>query len=200
MIVLLDNGHGAETPGKRSPDGVLREYRIARDIVRDLTRRLNQFGYDTRMLVPEENDIPLAERCRRANVICGKYGKDNVLLVSVHVDASGSDGQWHGARGWSCFTTRGITKSDDLARCFYDEADKRLMPRLVRKFNGDKEPDFEAGFYILKHTQCPAVLTENFFMDNKDDVSFLLSREGHETVVGIHMNAITSYIVKYGKR
>lgn len=24
--ILIDNGHGIDTPGKRSPDGVLREY------------------------------------------------------------------------------------------------------------------------------------------------------------------------------
>lgn len=32
MKVLLDNGHGAETPGKRSPDGRLREYAYTREI------------------------------------------------------------------------------------------------------------------------------------------------------------------------
>lgn len=26
MKILIDNGHGRETPGKRSPDGTLREY------------------------------------------------------------------------------------------------------------------------------------------------------------------------------
>ena len=32
MKVLIDNGHGAETPGKRSPDGRLREYAYTREI------------------------------------------------------------------------------------------------------------------------------------------------------------------------
>ena len=26
MRILIDNGHGIETPGKRSPDGSFREY------------------------------------------------------------------------------------------------------------------------------------------------------------------------------
>lgn len=29
MKILLDNGHGENTPGKRSPDGKLREYLYA---------------------------------------------------------------------------------------------------------------------------------------------------------------------------
>ena len=32
MKILLDNGHGENTPGKRSPDGKLREYLYAREI------------------------------------------------------------------------------------------------------------------------------------------------------------------------
>ncbi len=32
MKVLIDNGHGAETPGKRSPDGRLLEYAYTREI------------------------------------------------------------------------------------------------------------------------------------------------------------------------
>lgn len=32
MKVLIDNGHGADTPGKCSPDGRLREYAYTRDI------------------------------------------------------------------------------------------------------------------------------------------------------------------------
>ena len=33
-------------------------------------------------------------------------------------------------------------------------------------------------FYILCHSSCPAVLTEDLFPDNKDDVAFLESGEG----------------------
>ena len=32
-IILLDNGHGENTLGKRSPDGKLKEYAYAREIV-----------------------------------------------------------------------------------------------------------------------------------------------------------------------
>ena len=32
MIILLDSGHGVDTPGKRSPDGVLREYKWCREM------------------------------------------------------------------------------------------------------------------------------------------------------------------------
>ena len=38
--VLVDNGHGVETPGKRSPDGRLRECKYAREIAASVIARL----------------------------------------------------------------------------------------------------------------------------------------------------------------
>ena len=67
MKVLIDNGHGIETPGKRSPDGRFREYKYNREIARAVVEHLQLRGYDAELLVPEEEDIPLKERVRRAN-------------------------------------------------------------------------------------------------------------------------------------
>jgi len=40
----------------------------------------------------------------------------------------------------------------------------------------------------------PAVLTENFMMDNLDDVAFLLSEEGRQSIVALHIGGILSYL------
>lgn len=198
MKILIDNGHGEETPGKRSPDGLFREYKYARQIAEEVVKQLQAKGYDAQRIVTEDNDVSLAERCKRVNAICDKVGAGNVILVSVHVDAAGN-GQWMNASGWSAFTSRGQTKADVLADSLYDAAKKILAGKKIRTDFSDKDPDFEAGFYILKHTKCPAVLTENFFQDNKDDVSWLLSLEGKSAIVKVHVEGIINYIKEHGK-
>jgi N-acetylmuramoyl-L-alanine amidase len=50
------------------------------------------------------------------------------------------------------------------------------------------------SFYLLRHTICPAVLTENLFMDNHEDCDFLLSKEGQQSLVDLHVDGITSYL------
>ena len=75
MKILIDNGHGRETPGKRSPDGTLREYAWNRLIAGQIVNRLVTQGHDAQLLVPEEEDISLKERCRRVNTICRQFGK-----------------------------------------------------------------------------------------------------------------------------
>ncbi|MBO7118375.1 MAG: hypothetical protein J6V81_06855, partial [Bacteroidales bacterium] len=41
------------------------------------------------VLVPEDEDISLAERCKRVNRVCSELGRRNVCLVSIHVIAAG---------------------------------------------------------------------------------------------------------------
>lgn len=84
MKILLDNGHGENTPGKRSPDGKLREYLYAREITEAIERELKLRGYDAERIVHENVDVPLAERARRVNELCGRLGTSNVILISIH--------------------------------------------------------------------------------------------------------------------
>lgn len=114
MKNLIDPGHGRNTPGKCSPDGRFREYQYTREIAAAVVARLQALGHDAEVLVPEFEDIPLSERVRRVNAWCRRLGKDHVVLVSVHVDAAGSDGQRHTATGWSCYTSPGQTAGDRL--------------------------------------------------------------------------------------
>ena len=211
MVVLIDNGHGEETPGKRSPNGKLLEYAYTREIARRLEAGLNLRGYPAVRLVEEKADVPLNERVRRANAYCDKYGIGNCLVVSIHCNACPpDDGKWHNARGWSIYTTKGDTKADRLAQCIADSAKAALVDggygstftdedwkrknRPVREDASDGDSDFEENFAILRKTRCAAVLTENMFQDNKADVSFLLSEEGKKTIVQIHLDGIIQYI------
>lgn len=192
MKVLIDNGHGVNTAGKRSPDGSLREYKYTREIAARVVAELKKQGYDAERLVPEEEDISLQERCRRANEICRREGARNVLIVSVHCNAAGDGSRWMNARGWEAWTSVGNTSSELLASLLYEAAEQAGL--RTRTDFSDGDPDKEAQFYILKHTQCPAVLTENLFQDNREDVAFMLSDEGKEAITMLHVKGIISYI------
>ena len=197
MKILLDNGHGIETPGKRSPDGKFLEYQYNRIIASRVTAELQDCGYDASLLVPEISDVPLAERCRRVNAACDELGASNVILVSIHVNGAGSDDKWHKASGWSAYTTPGITRADLLAYDLYEAAKKYLVGQKIRLFNGPKEPDFESNLYLLKHTKCPSVLTENMFQDCLSNVSFLQSHSGMEAITMLHVEGITEYVGRW---
>lgn len=196
MIVILDNGHGQNTPGKRSPDGVLREYAYTREIAGLVKEKLeNEHEIKTILLVPEAEDISLGERCRRANKIFTENGCD-AIIISIHLNACTDGSCWGKGRGWEGYTYYGSSKSDILAECLYDAAEKYLPGAKMRTDPSDGYKDKEAGFYILKHTIAPCVLTENLFMDNREDYEFLLSAEGKKAIVDLHVQGILDYIQK----
>lgn len=207
-IILIDNGHGVNTPGKRSPDAVrelldspyyFREYAWTREISQMQCDCLQALGFDAWLLVPEEDDISLAIRCERVNAFCRKYGKDNILLVSNHVNAAGKGDKWMNARGWSIYTTKGITQADYLAEEIYQVAEDEFRPPLKIRAAGSQPlfHDQEENYYILMHSYCPAVLVENFFQDNKEDVAYLKSDQGKGSCTHVIVAGIENYVRKY---
>lgn len=190
MKILIDNGHGENTKGKRSPDGRLKEYAYTREIASRVVTALKSKGLDAKLLTPETEDISLEERVRRVN----RYPAAETILVSVHCNAAGNGSDWMSARGWEAWTSVGQTKADKIATCLYDAAEKVLSGMKIRKDATDGDADKESGFYILKHTKCPAVLTENLFQDNREDVDFLLSEEGKQKITDLHVEGICKYL------
>ena len=203
MKILINNGHGLNTPGKRSPDGQFLEAIYNREIAKRIVAELQNKGYDAELLVPEDEDISLNERVRRVNAACSASsscpaptGHPNVILVSIHVNAAGNGTQWMNATGWSCYTSKGQTQSDKLANCLYQAAIKNFPGKRIRTDYSDNDPDWEENFYLLRKTLCVAVLSENFFMDSHSDLEYLQSRAGKQAIIDTHVEGIIEYLNK----
>lgn len=206
VVICLDNGHGEETPGKRSPWSAckvppelpFREYAYCREIVSRLAKVLNEDGYQVEVIVPETYDVKLGERGRRINEIVAAAKKKgfHAISVSIHNNAAGKGNEWKAAYGWSVWTTPGQNNSDILGQCLYDEAVEVLTPlgQKTRKDMKDGDADYEANFAMCRMPNCPAVLTENMFQDCIKEVEFLLTEEGKNAIVEIHRRGIEKFV------
>lgn len=162
----------------------------------------------------QEQKYELATRVNIVNNLCKKHGASNCLYISIHVNAAGADGKWHTAGGFSVYTSKGITKSDRLAEYIYNRAIPNLKEYSILMAHGktqgyydakqnyirtnisDGDHDIESDFYVLTRTQCPAVLVECMFQDNKADVEYLLSDEGKHAIIRTLLEGIIDYIDK----
>lgn len=194
LVVILDNGHGENTKGKCSPDKRLYEWEWTREIACRLHNLLLENEIEVQLLVPEDKDISLSERVKREKQItreAKKAGKETAL-ISIHLNAAGGDDKWKNASGWSGWIAQEASeKSKKLAKLLYEEAEKL---NLKGNRSVPETKYWVANFKIVSDTSCPAVLTENLFQDNKDDVEILLSEEGKQKLINIHLNAIKKYI------
>ena len=196
MKILIDPGHGIDTPGKRSPDGLFREYLWNRQVADLILEGLVSAGVDASLVVTETNDVTLRNRVNRVNTICNRLGASNVLLVSIHANAAGNGSAWMNAKGWSCYTTKGKTESDSLAECLYDAFEAEFPERKIRKDMSDGDRDWEENFYVLQKSKCPAVLLENFFYDNREECAWMLQEETKKRIASAAVKGIIKYIKK----
>ena len=198
ITIILGTAHQKSIQGKCSPDGKFREYKYSREVVKAVCDILQSMGYRT-LIDIEDDDLGLTQqrelslRCNIVNELVKQY--KNCIYVSIHVNAAAADGKWHNATGWEVYTSVGKTKADKLATCLYNAAKYNAQDKKMRTDYSDGDPDKEAHLYVLKHTNCPAVLTENFFQDNQKDVDYLTSDEGFQAIVRLHVEGILNYIV-----
>ena len=202
MKVILDNGHGSNTKGKRSPQWQsgqqLFEWEFNRDVVERLTHLLMEAGVDFEVLVPETHDVPIMERVERANEI---NRHTDSILVSVHGNAAPNmNAGPHGIETFHYSVAGGR-----LAEYFQTHLVGELgwKNRGVKKayqritINKGTENEKRITVYkiaILKYTDMLAVLTENGFYTNFDQCQKMMDPEIRERIALAHVRAINEYL------
>jgi len=189
FLWILDGGHAPATSGKRSPkldDGrQLLEWEFARDVVDKIAKRLTELGIAHHVLTPKTiYDLKPSRRAALANAIKAS-AELPTRLISVHANAAGKGG-WSDARGLTVLYFHGSVAGKALAQ--------DLLTKIVAATGlddrGVKERD---DLSILEMTDMPAILSENGFYTNRDEVEVLLSEEGRQKIADAHVQFIVAH-------
>jgi len=195
--LLIDNGHGYNTPGKCSPDKSYYEWDYTRRLADILFVTAEQFKLIPHFIVDEAKDISLSTRVKRINSYCDTYGSINCVMLSLHSNASTMGDSWGSARGVSIWTTKSQNNSDKLAAELWYAGERILGKGYMNADWSDKDPDFESNFTIIKGAKCPSVLIENHFHDNKEDLELLKNSAWRSKLALMYCEGIVSYESKY---
>lgn len=168
--LALDAGHGMDTQGRRIPATLdpeeHREWWLNDRVCRYIAQAAAEYeGFQVFRVddVSGLEDVPMEERCRRAN----SWGAD--LYYSAHHNAGVGGGTGGGVVAYSLNEgTRGAMWRDELYGAIVGETG------LV---GNRASPKATANFYVLRNTAMPAVLMEHGFMDSAADVPVILSEE-----------------------
>lgn len=160
MKIIIDAGHGPNTPGKRSPDG-MREYafnsRVA-DVMRDELEKYE--GVSVIFTHADGTDVPLKDRTNKAN----KAGAD--VFISLHANANtGKMGAWGGI---DTFVYKTNPKD---SRALANVVQRNLIKATGLRDRGVKAADF----HVLRESKMTAILIEHGFMDSTTDLPMLKS-------------------------
>ena len=188
-LIALDDGHGMETAGKRTPHipelgRAIKENEFNKAVVNHLATELKRCGFEVLLVAPTDKDDPLATRVSRANAAKAD------IYVSVHYDAFDSKFDSYDPEGLTVFYVNGSANGKRLAECVHSY----LKGGTKQRDRGLKTADY----YVLRKTNMPAILTENGFMDNKREALLMLDKAFQLEVAQEHAKGICKYFnVKY---
>ncbi|WP_353654036.1 N-acetylmuramoyl-L-alanine amidase [Bacillus sp. ISL-55] len=166
--IMLDAGHGYNTPGKRSPDG-MREYEFNRAVANYAKQLLADYKNVTVYFShSDQRDVSLKARTDKANSL-------NVdIFVSIHANAFGGGG-WSNVGGIETFV---YPTRPPVA---YQLAQK-IQRHLVIATGLDNRGVKTADFHVLRETKMDAVLVECGFMTNRNEIKLLRSETYRKTI------------------
>jgi N-acetylmuramoyl-L-alanine amidase len=166
MKIMLDAGHGFNTSGKRSPDG-MREYEFNRAVANYAKELLDGYQNVTVYFAhSDQTDIPLQQRTNNAN----RLGVD--IYVSIHANAAGNG--WSDAHGIETFV---YVSRPPLSVALATKIQNHLIARTGLRNRGVKTADF----HVLRETNMDAVLIECGFYTNQEEIKLLRSESYRRT-------------------
>lgn len=189
IAVILDGGHGFNTPGKRSPDQSFRENEFNDSIVNKLSYVLYSEGIPCEIISSEWSDVPLKERMRREHKAHDKFRSKGYfpIFISIHANAAESTK----ANGYETFTVPSPSQpTEKLAEFIHNDVYE--VYSKYRKNSIDRGIK-EANFYVLKNSKSSAVLIECGFMTNKEDLEVLKNENFRNDLTKNLMKTILRY-------
>lgn len=162
MKICITVGHSILKDGScTSAGGYVQEYTYCKELAPLVAAKLRKEGHIVDIIVCPERQFKEAyeEKNYKLNRI---NGKKYDLLIELHLNAYNSS-----AKGTEVL--------------YYSEKGKAYAQRVNDKLDDifvDRDIKKRTDLYILKSTDCPAILIEVFFCDNKDD--YMKADEPHE--------------------
>ena len=184
--ITIDPGHGGSDSGAIGPTGIM-EKSITLRVSRELKRLLEAEGAtviltrtgDTEVSTKGANATSVEEleaRCEVAN----RAHAD--IFLSIHADAF-TNREVKGTTAY--YYTQGSKKSKLLADC--------VRTALIDAIGTLDRGTQTSNFYVVKHTDMPAILVEISFISNPDEEKMMNSEEGIKKIAQGIADGIADY-------
>ncbi|TWT04586.1 N-acetylmuramoyl-L-alanine amidase [Planomicrobium sp. CPCC 101079] len=192
VVVFAGHDHDTwETLGAKGvrtdleKDGVYEEFDTNFIIAKGTVERLRKVKGLT-VYFPQENGrkMTLKQRVDYANEI------EADLLVDIHSNASAS----RTATGAAAFYWKGSEDGKRVAGYYASLLNQNGFPTWQGGTFASNLTDGWSGFYMLRYSNMPAILTENFFFTTRSELeNYLLNPVVQTKLMNIHAEMVTQY-------
>lgn len=171
--IFIDAGHGGTDPGASGNGLVEKDLTLAISQMIATYVQSNFSGVEVMFSRKADQTVSLTERTRAANM----WGAD--LLLSIHINAGGG-------RGFESYVYNGSFKGKADTRAIQRILHTEIISETGFRDRGMKEQNF----HMVRASNCPALLTENGFIDHMHDAKWLRSPSFLEKIAVAHGNGV----------
>src|SRR5699024_10449549 len=167
----IDAGHGGSDPGAVANG--LKEKDLTLSISKKIASILKDYDCTVKLSRTTDRSLTLKQRTDDAN----RWGAD--YLLSIHINAGGGT-------GYEDFIYNGLSNTSKAAK-LRDTIHAEVVKELKVWRNRGKK---KANFHMVRESKMPAMLSENGFIDNKEDADRLKSDAFLNKIAKGHANGL----------
>lgn len=189
-LIAIDDGHGMETPGKRTPfipalNRFIHENEWNRAVAGFLNAELKRCGLNTLLTAPTDTDTSLMDRTNLANA------RKADLFVSIHYNAL--DGKFdepngRDPKGAAVYFYPGAVTAAKLAGLV--EGELKKIPGVSQYGTGM----IAENFHVLRESHMPAILCECGFMDNMAEALRMVNPEFQHNIAAAIARGVCAFL------
>lgn len=177
MLVVLDAGHGGHDPGAVGNGFTEKERALA--LTKYVDAELKNIGIRTLLTRDNDTFVSLSGRANVAN------RNKATVFVSFHLNAATPS-----ASGYETFT---YTKVDAETKRLQDLLHSNAMD-VLSKYGIKDRGKKQANLAVVRETTMPAVLTENGFISNADDMKHISDNNVLKELGKAYADAIATFL------
>lgn len=179
---------------RQSPNKNLDELTYLNRVTDDIILRLMETVKDTPFITITKLAGPMDQILSKLQTLTRTIPPTSNCLIAVGLNSTRMDGHQHSNKGWRVFSNPESSQSSTLATALATAAMQTLGHRATSNQDTATSLAHLNQTPILTAAAIPAVLTLNLYQDNRQDAAYLLSSEGRQAIISLHVKGISAYL------
>ena len=179
---------------RQSPNKNLDELTYLNRLTDDIILRLRESVKHTPFITITKLAGPMDQILSRLQALTRTTPPTSNCLIAVGLNSTRMDGRYQAGKGWRVSSNPESSQSSTLATALATAAMETLGHRATSSQDTATSLAHLNQTPILSSTAIPAVLTLNLYQDNRQDAAYLLSSEGRQAIIDLHVKGISAYL------
>lgn len=194
MNIILTPAIPGDYQYRQSPNKNLDELTYLNRMTDDIILRLRESVKHTPFITITKLAGPMDQILTGLQTLTRTTPPTSNCLIAVGLNSTRMDGHQHSNKGWRVISNPESSQSSTLATALATAAMQTLGHRATSNQDTATSLAHLNQTPILTAAAIPAVLTLNLYQDNRQDAAYLLSSEGRQAIISLHVKGISAYL------